>query len=53
MEIHGYNLILTVIALHEIVHIFTKTWFWKIVNPVGVGVGCDPEAGEGETSERI
>jgi len=47
MGIHEYNLILMVIVLHKIVHVFTKTWFCKIVTPKGGSIGSEPETGEG------
>jgi hypothetical protein len=42
MGIYEYNLILTMIVFHEIICVFTKMWLWKIVTPMGVGIGSVP-----------
>jgi hypothetical protein len=46
MEIQEYNLIITVIVMHELAHSFTKFWFDEAVTPLGVGVGNCPNDGE-------
>jgi hypothetical protein len=48
MELQEYNLIITVIVMHELAHSFTKFWFNEAVMPLGVGVGVGncPNSGE-------
>jgi hypothetical protein len=46
VELQQYNIIITVIVMHELAHSFTKLWFNEAVTPLGVGVGNSPGSGE-------
>ena len=46
MEVLQYNLLITMITFHELAHAFTKTWFWGVFTPLGVGVAKDPKVSE-------
>jgi hypothetical protein len=46
IELQLYNIVITVIILHELANTFTNLWFDEAVAPLGVGVGNSSGSGE-------